>query len=97
LSKTPRQNGPGFFKAKHMNKKQQEEFLSKIPESNQEWVAQVILEMPANERHIIVHALRKLDKALYKSWAKDMTLNEIMEAVNIFSVERPKGTGALAD
>jgi hypothetical protein len=80
-----------------MDKNQQKEFIAKIPESNQEWVAQVLLELPRNERHIIVHALRKLDKALYKSWAKDMTLNEIMQAVNIFSVERPKGTGTLAD
>jgi len=73
-----------------MNKKQQEEFLSKIPDNNVEYVAQVLLQLPAKERHTIVHALRRLDKHLYKSWAKDMSLNEIMEAVNIFSEVKPR-------
>lgn len=72
-----------------MNKQQQQEFLSKPCESNTQWVAQTLLQLPAKERHTIVHALRKLDTCLYKSWAKDMSLNEIMEAVNIFSEAKP--------
>lgn len=72
-----------------MNKQQQQEFLSRPCESNTQWVAQVLLQLEPKERHTIVHALRRLDKYLYKSWAKDMTLNEIMEAVNIFSEVKP--------
>lgn len=66
-------------------KQQHEQLLAKIPDNNSEWVAQQLLLMPAKERHIVLHALRKLDKALYKSWAKDMPLNEIMEAVKMIS------------
>jgi len=66
-------------------KQQHEQLLAKIPDSNTEWVAQQLLQMPAKERHIVLHALRKFDKVIYKSWAKEMPFHEIMEAVRMIS------------
>ena len=78
-------------------KQQHEQLLAKIPDDNSEWVAQQLLQMPAKDRHIVLYALRKLDKVLFKSWAKEMPMNEIMDAVRMISKEKPEGTGALAD
>ena len=69
----------------------QKALTEKIAESNPEWVAQMMLDnLKPAERHQINCALRKLDKLLYKSWAKDMTLTELLEAVELTRPFEPK-------
>jgi hypothetical protein len=68
-----------------MNKHQQK-LIEKIPDSNTEWVAQVMInDLKPSERHQIAWAIRKLNKILYKGWAKDMTLRELVEAVEMLN------------
>lgn len=62
----------------------QKALVEKIAESNPEWAAQQMLEqLKPGERHNVAYALRKLDKILFKSWAKDMTLTELLEALDL--------------
>lgn len=64
----------------------QKALTERIPESNPEWVAQMMLtNLKPAERRMINCALRKLDKLLFKGWAKDMTLSELLEAVELSS------------
>lgn len=58
--------------------------LNKIPESNVEWAAQQItLNMQSRDKTEVKRVLKKLNECLYKSWAKDLTLNELMEVVEL--------------
>ena len=84
----PRDSARAFLNQIIMSKQlkqQHEQLLAKIPDNNCEWVAQQLLLIPAKDRHIILHALRKFDKVIYKSWAKDMPFHEIMDAVKMIS------------
>lgn len=66
-------------------------FLDKQTETNQEWAAKMMLDnLKPAERHMIGSALRKLDKLLYKSWAKDLCLTELIEAVEMTRAFEPK-------
>lgn len=54
--------------------------LNKIPESNAEWAAQMLVSnLPKSKVSEICRSLVDLDTILYKSWAKDMTLTEFLE------------------
>lgn len=76
----------GFLKQNFMTKKQREEFLNKPCEDNVTWAAQTMLEaLPTKERYQIIWALRKLHGVLYKSWARDLSLRQLIEAVNMFN------------
>jgi hypothetical protein len=76
---------PPFFKKLSMTKKQREEFLSKPCEDNITWAAQQIAQLSADKRYQIVFGLRKVHEVLYKSWARDLTLNDLMEAIKMLS------------
>lgn len=62
------------------------EFLNKPCESNEQWVAQQILEhFPGKSLETLKSYFKKLDEAIYKSWAKDMTFNEIKQAIELIN------------
>jgi len=62
----------------------QKALVEKNTETNQEWVAQMMLtNLKPRERHQITWALKKLHETIYKSWARDMSLNELLEAVEL--------------
>jgi len=62
------------------NKKQ--EFLEKPLENNIDFAAQMIIANFTDAQFMQLRAnLLKLDKALFKSYLKEMPLNEILEAV----------------
>lgn len=70
--------------------KTKEEFLSTMPESNVEWAAQRIL-TDFNRRQIIdlKTSFERLGNSLDKSWANDMTLREIEEAITMANDFKP--------
>lgn len=67
-----------------MSETAKQEFLTSIPNSNAEWAAQEILNNFPKEQSMELQVFfDKLDKILFKSWAKDMTFSELHEAVEI--------------
>lgn len=63
-----------------------EKFFDSIPESNIEWAAQQIASQFTDKQFMELQAcFAKLDESLYKSWAKDLTLNDLKEAVGMVS------------
>jgi hypothetical protein len=79
-----------------MTKKQREEFIDKPCEDNITWAAQMILQITPKQRYQIIWALRSLHMVLYKEWARDLSLKELIEAVDMISNNK-EGQGALAD
>lgn len=77
-----------------MTKKEREEFLSRPCEDNVTWVAQQIAALNPDKRYQITIGLKRLNEVLYKSWAKELSLNELTEAVNML-VTSPAGSPAL--
>jgi hypothetical protein len=60
------------------------EFIKKVPENNTEWAAQQIMHhFNAVQFQDLNTSFALLDKALYKAWGKDMTFEELKEAVDI--------------
>lgn len=54
-------------------------FLEKVTGSNEEWVAQQLAAfMNKNDQTATLNRLVALDKLMYKSWAKDMTLQQLI-------------------
>jgi len=66
-----------------MTKKQREEFLNKPCEDNITWAAQQIALLSPDKRYQIIFGLRKLNEVMYKSWAKDLTLNDFIAAIDM--------------
>lgn len=61
-----------------------EDFLSKIPESNTDWVAmQILTDFSEAEFKKLQSSFEKLDKVLFKGWAKEMTFSELYNAIKI--------------
>lgn len=59
------------------------EFLEKFCETNPEWVAQqLLMEYTPKQIAELRHQLKKLHKVAYKEWARDMSLNELLEVLN---------------
>ena len=77
-----------------MNKKEREEFLAKPADGNIMRLAQQLIKGEPKVRHQITHAFRKLRQL---PGVKDMTLSEVMEAIEMISEKELEGTGALAD
>jgi HSP20 family molecular chaperone IbpA len=60
------------------------EFIDKTPEDNMEWAAQQIMHRFTERQFKELNAsFSLLDKALYKGWSKEMTFEELKEAVQI--------------
>lgn len=56
------------------------EFVAMPTENNIEWAAQQIAD-DFGVAYLMVHgALKGLDAVLYKSWAKDLSLRDLLEA-----------------
>lgn len=80
-----------------MNAKQREEFLNKECKDNITWSAQqMLMQLKPKQRHQIAWALRKLHKTLEKEWARDLSLTQLIEAVDMISPSK-EGQGALAE
>lgn len=61
-----------------------EQFLSICPSDNVDWAAQQILMNFTKKQFMELEAcFTKLNEALYKGWAKDMTFNELTDAVKL--------------
>lgn len=73
----------GVFKTKGMTKQERDEFLKKPCEDNTTWAAQQIAMLNSDRRYQITVGLKRLKEVLYKSWAKDLTLRELLEAVEM--------------
>lgn len=78
-----------------MNKKTQA-FLDIETKNEHGWIQeQIILSHSKTELNALLRALKKLDKALYKTWAKETPFNEIQAIANIslilISDELPEG------
>lgn len=66
-----------------MSNNKKEQFLTKAPQNNIEWAAQVIIQNFTEKQFLELQAcFSKLDEALYKSWGKEMTFRELKEAVD---------------
>lgn len=65
-----------------MTKQEQNEFLSRPADGNIMRLAQEILAGEKNIRYQITNALRELNKF---SYAKDLTMAEVVEALNMIS------------
>ena len=62
----------------------EKDFISKIPENNTEWVAvQMITNFSQVEFKTLKKSFKKLNEALFKSWARQMTLEELLNAIEI--------------
>jgi hypothetical protein len=66
-----------------MTKEERKEFLSKPCEDNTTWAAQQIAMLNSDRRYQIAVGLKRLNEVLYKSWAKDLTLKELLEAMEM--------------
>ena len=69
-----------------MTKKEREQFLSKPCEDNTTWVAQQIAALKPDKRYQITVGLKRLKEVLYKEWAKELTLNELLEAIEMIKL-----------
>lgn len=59
-------------------------FYDKEPASNSEWAAQQIIRVFKGRGYQkLKDTLESLDKALYKSWAKELTLKELLKVVEL--------------
>jgi hypothetical protein len=77
-----------------MNKKEREEFLSRPADGNIIRLAQQLVKGEPKIRHQITHAFRKLKQF---PGVKDMTMNEVIAAIEMISEKEIEGTGALAE
>jgi hypothetical protein len=66
-----------------MTNQERKDFLSKPCEDNITWAAQQIAALNSDRRYQITVGLKRLDEVLYKSWAKDLTLKELLEAIEM--------------
>lgn len=66
-----------------MTKQEREGFLNKPCEDNITWAAQEIAALNPDKRYQITVGLKRLKEVLYKSWAKELTLNELLEAIEM--------------
>ena len=66
-----------------MRKQQREEFLSKPCEDNVTWAAQQIALLNPDKRYQISVGLKRLNEVLYKDWAKELTLKELVGAIDM--------------
>ena len=58
--------------------------MEQPPTSNEMWLAQVMLgEFTDEEINNLRQLLTKLDSAMFKSWAKEMTFQQLMYSINI--------------
>ena len=65
-----------------LNKKKS--FLEQIPSDNIDWAAQQVINHFTNEQFMELQAcFAKLDEALYKSWGKQMSFEELKQAVDM--------------
>lgn len=63
--------------------------LNKIPETNTEWAAQRIADSYTKRQIIALRKqLKRLDEVLYKSWAKDLSITELREAVDMLDSKK---------
>lgn len=61
---------------------EQNDFLSQIPESNIDWAAQQFMQHFSGDEFLqLQNTFSKMDEALYKGWGKEMTFEELKEAV----------------
>lgn len=67
-----------------MSEKTKQQFLNSIPDSNVDWAAQQILKEFSRAEFIDLSvSFDRLELALFKSWAKDMSFAELNEAIKI--------------
>lgn len=71
------------IKIKKMAKKTaKQEFLDKETTTNEDWVTQVLLTTTSKKKVAeIGRALRHIHTVAYKSWARDLPLEKVLEAV----------------
>jgi hypothetical protein len=81
--RVPRRPWAGFLKSIFMTKQERDEFLSKPCEDNITWAAQEIAALNSDRRYQITIGLKRLNEVLYKSWAKELTLRELLEAMEM--------------
>jgi hypothetical protein len=72
--------------------KDKEQYLKTIPSDNTEWAAQqIMIHFSKEQIESAKQIMDALNRPLYKSWAKEMTLTEIAEAIDIaYEFEFPK-------
>lgn len=66
-----------------MTKQERDEFLNKPCEDNVTWAAQTIAALNSDKRYQITVGLKRLNEVLCKSWAKELTLKELLEAMEM--------------
>ena len=60
------------------------QYLEEPPTSNEMWLAQTIISEFTNEEvDNLCQLLTKLDSAMYKSWAKEMTFQQMLYSIKI--------------
>ena len=60
------------------------QYLEEPPTSNEMWLAQTIIgEFTNEEVDNLCQLLTKLDNAMYKSWAKEMTFQQLLYSIRI--------------
>lgn len=60
--------------------KWQDNLLNKPTESNKEWAMQQILAgMSKHKRKLLYMSVKEIYEHLYKSWARDLTINDLYE------------------
>lgn len=66
-----------------MTNQERKEFLSKPCEDNITWAAQQIAALNSDKRYQITVGFKRLKEVLYNGWAKELTLNELSEAIEM--------------
>lgn len=66
-----------------MTNQERKAFINKPCEDNITWAAQQIAKLNSDRRYQITVGLKRLQEALYKDWAKEMTLKELLEAIEM--------------
>jgi hypothetical protein len=65
--------------------------LTKIPEDNNEFAAQLIFQKFSRQKRAAIRKiLDELDNCLYKSYLKDLSLTELREVMRICDPEKEK-------
>lgn len=61
-----------------------QQYMQQTPTSNEMWLAQAIMnDFSEEEFKILSEMLAKLDEVMFKSWAKEMTFNQLQYTVRI--------------
>ncbi len=59
-------------------------YMEQPPTSNEMWLAQTIIgEFTEEEIDNLSQLLTKLDSAMFKSWAKEMTFQQLLSSIKI--------------